>query len=575
MSGKADLPTSLSPCTKANVEKLKDAIIEDAETPQLKYLIEKCNCVDIQVWRDQESFDLMHYAILANNQEAVLLLLMKGLFQPNYETSVPYLHLACELGFRTITGLLLDRLGSDFPAVYRHGEFPIAVKSKTPSGVDSRRFFDSEAEGNVEKEEISALDVAATMGHLNCVRFLLDRYERDVINRAPSWKTVSLNQLGLATICKSATALKLLLRSEEHSKGDILRTVAVAIRQNQIDCLDLLLSENVDTSSLYSGMNLYHVVSQYPVPLYETYEPCLAKMTSVLLKHGYDVTAKSPSRTYPLYSVLSSDSVFSDPNTTPCEDIEDILQCLRALLAAGADPNFDEAAWENPDEAEAYGREAYPSALFCLFHSAHRCAKIGDEPMALLRQKTLRCFQLLLEYGADVRKVAAVYHLFGDGEHSNMTVLHEYIRCSTALGVDPKILSLLMKHGADPMAKFKGMLPLTMYCLGRHSLAKEKDERKRRATVEVSLSNLTTLLRLCDHLPIRLVQRYQANLRDVLPNDEFLNEYQSTLSNYLASVRSLKHESSATIWAACSFKAESVDTLPLPRDLKSLIVPNM
>ncbi|XP_064612980.1 uncharacterized protein LOC135476780 [Liolophura sinensis] len=574
MSGKADLP-SLSPSPKANVEKLRDAIIDDAETPQLKYLIEKCNCVDVQVWRDQGSFDLMHYAILANNQEAVLLLLMKGLFQPNYETSVPYLHLACELGFRTITGLLLDRLGSDFPAVYKHGEFPIPVKSKTPSGVDSRRFFDSETKGNTEKEEVSAIDVAAMMGRLNCVRFLLDRYERDVINRAPSWKRVSLNQLGLATICKSATALKLLLELGKHSKDDILRTVAIAIRQNQPYCLDLLLSKNVDTSSLYSGMNLYHVVSQYPIPLYEGLKPCLAEMTSVLLKHGYDVTAKSPSRTYPLYSVLSSEAVFSDPNATSCEDIESILHCLRTMIAAGADPNFDEAATENPDEAEAYGREAYPSALFCLFHAAHRCAKTSDEPLALLREKTLRCFQLLLEYSADVRKVAAVYHLFGDGEHSNMTVLHEYIRCSTALGVDPKILCLLMKHGADPMAKFKGMLPLTMYCLGRHSLAKDKADSMRRASVEVSLSNLTTLLRLCDYLPVRLVQRYQANLRDVLPNDEFLYEYHSTMTNYLTSVRSLKHESSTTIWAACSYKAENVDTLPLPRDLKSFIVPNL
>ena len=65
----------------------------------------------------------------------------------------------------------------------------------------------------------------------------------------------------------------------------------------------------------------------------------LPKVVRVLIDLGHNVGARTPPRTYPLYTLIECafrcrDFCFSD----------DFCTCLKLLLDDGADPNFDEVS---------------------------------------------------------------------------------------------------------------------------------------------------------------------------------------------------------------------------------------
>jgi hypothetical protein len=65
----------------------------------------------------------------------------------------------------------------------------------------------------------------------------------------------------------------------------------------------------------------------------------LPEATRVLIAYGFDVTAKIPPRTYPLYTLLTHSISYQDYGV-----MEYYIQCMKMLLEAGADPNFDEVS---------------------------------------------------------------------------------------------------------------------------------------------------------------------------------------------------------------------------------------
>lgn len=70
---------------------------------------------EFMAWRDDQGLDAMHHVIMADNAEAVDMLLKLGYFARPFEPEVNlYTHFAARLGLRTILGILLTHRPDDF-----------------------------------------------------------------------------------------------------------------------------------------------------------------------------------------------------------------------------------------------------------------------------------------------------------------------------------------------------------------------------------------------------------------------------------------------------------------------------
>ncbi|KAK3097290.1 hypothetical protein FSP39_008394 [Pinctada imbricata] len=249
-----------------------------AETSVLKTNVEKVPKDVIENTYDDRGMDLLHYAIIANNTEAVSLLFHKGFFKPPHEFhSFPYVHLAARLGHKTILGLLLQERPND--------NQPEAFSYKTKSD-QARTNFDDH-----DREKKTPLDLAGKHGHLKCVNTILDHYQSQSF-RSGKFKG---NEDYIEMTCKldSPHALRLLL-SQSPTEEEIKKAVGAALKNARPECLDVLLRLKTNLSSLFEGMNLYHVLYSYSLSFDKKWYERLLAVTTVksrkfegIALHGY------------------------------------------------------------------------------------------------------------------------------------------------------------------------------------------------------------------------------------------------------------------------------------------------
>ena len=141
---------------------------------------------------------------------------------------------------------------------------------------------------------------------------------------------------------------RLASRPEQNTKQDkqlaedFKAAVEVCVQRALPDCLDLLLGNvpgKMDTKSLFKQINFYHVLYTFSASYGKAVYGRLPEVTRVLIRRGHDVNAKVPPRTYPLYTLLTHAFCYHDYTYT-----QYYVECLRALLQKGADPNFDEVS---------------------------------------------------------------------------------------------------------------------------------------------------------------------------------------------------------------------------------------
>lgn len=213
-----------------------------SETSALKACIEKANKTSIEQYVGENGMDVLHYAIIANNMEAVSLLFHKGIFKPPHETSsFPYMHLAARLGHKMILNMLLQERPLDNVA---------AVFNYKSTGDRYRDKGDERGLGEIKQ---TPLDLAGKNGHIGCVKTILDHCHGKFVQG----KKFKGNEAYIEMACQldSPYALCSLL-SDHPTEEEIKSAVGAALKNARPECLDVLLQLRTDLSTLFEGMNL-------------------------------------------------------------------------------------------------------------------------------------------------------------------------------------------------------------------------------------------------------------------------------------------------------------------------------
>ncbi|XP_062577317.1 uncharacterized protein LOC134239170 [Saccostrea cucullata] len=527
-----------------------------SETAALKACIEKANKKTIEQYKGENGMDVLHLAIIANNVEAVSLLFHKGIFKPPHESSsFPYMHLAARLGHKTILNMLLqERPLDNVPAVFNYKSTGDRYKNKA----DDR-------EANETKQ--TPLDLAGKSGHVGCIKTILDHFHGKFVQE----KRFKGNEAYIEMACQldSPFALCTLL-SDRPSDEEIKSAVGAALKNARPECLDVLLQLRTDLSTLFEGMNLFHVLYSYTLSFDKKWYERLLAVTTILIKHGHNVGASIPFRTYPLYSLLSHSACHDFDNSSNY-----IIACSLLLLNAGADPNFDELQFEKDFEdmriRSAFGRCGFSSGLHCLFQTVEQYA-LQMQGYRYLKVYMSKCAAVLLKHRGNPNYVGEI----DNSRNQSGNSLHALSRTIVLTGVDDKLIKLLLQNGADPNLKIDDHFPLTVLTEKLFELDSEDQCLLRASDVEnikvminaMSPGTIQESLKIMDQ--IEKDKEPFSHKQD--KRMEVYNKIKSYCMESVANVRSLKRMCMQRIFTMCDRKVPKVLKLPLPTTIKMGIV---
>lgn len=542
----------------STVSSLVHMIQTYGETSTLKTCIEKINKKSIEQYKGENGMDVLHYAIIANNMEAVSLLFHKGIFKPPHESSsFPYIHLAARLGHKMILNMLLqERPLDNVPAVFNY-------KSAGDRYKDSKVADDKES-GDFKQ---TALDLAGKSGHIGCVKTILDHCHGKFVQG----KKFKGNEAYIEMACQLDSPFALCsLLSDHPSDEEIKSAVGAALKNARPECLDVLLRLRTDLSTLFEGMNLFHVLYSYTLSFDKKWYERLLAVTTILIKHGHNVGASIPFRTYPLYSLLSHSACHDFDNSSNY-----IIACSLLLHNAGADPNFDELQFEKDFEdmriRSAFGRCAFSSGLHCLFQTVEQYATQMQDNR-YLKVYMSKCAAVLLKHGCNPNYVGEIDSSTNQSGNS----LHALCRTVVFTGVDEKLIKLLLQNGADSSVKVGSDFPVTMLTGKLLELDNEDQCLLRSSDVEhlKVMINAMTQGAIRESLTI-MDQGVKEMKTSLTPKDkrmEIYNKVHMYCSELVSDVWNLKRICMQRILSLCDRKVPSILKLPLPMALKMSIV---
>ncbi|XP_060567877.1 uncharacterized protein LOC132726557 [Ruditapes philippinarum] len=508
---------------------------------------------DVMRWLDENDLDLMHHVILLNNPEAIEYLLSHGYFQAPFEPRTNlYAHLACYLGYRTCLNIILQ---------YRKDDNRPSKKityNQNGNGITERR------------REISPIDIAAEAGHLPCVKQILTQC---VLQDHADF--TDFPYVALACIPQSVLSLQLILKKDKPKADDIKKAIEVSLMKASAQCLDLLLQQKVKTDDMFGKRNFFHMLytfsqtTQFGTEGYRR----LPEVTQVLVKHKYSVKTTNPPNTYPMYSLIkNSVCVYDYVNT------RHYVMCLRILIEAGADPNFDETEAEKKLNARGvkseHGRMSYSSAMHCLLETVEIFSEYL-ESKALGVRFVVQMAEVLIQNKAQLNSVGRI----GDKTSNRFgTVLHQFAKCSVKLGVDTDIFKYLLRQGADPNAKASnGKYVINTFL---DILLSELKEFSSHSTPADHTENVQTML----GLSLFMTRQCVKETLDILNKDftkpphhmkKYVQIAQKELSERAKEVWPLKRLCRVLIWDLCKRDASIVTKLPTDIESRTYILPSI
>lgn len=397
---------------------------------------------------DDIGYDLLHYAIIAQNDEIIERLSTKPAFKDPYAPDkFPYVHLACWVGRNAMLHLLLDQRPSDYfrkihrSSLYMWNEELYNSCTAYCKGIpkvlskQSQQLQQASAD-----EDLSLIDFAALQENLKGLEVLL------LCFGASSKHSLLESCVQL----QSLYATRFLLAQNVPSDADCDAAFKLALLKKLPEFLDAILARHeVNVERVLNHMNPFHVMFMYS-SAHQVHGPKRGKRffgldqcCEVLVRFGFSVNAKSPPGSYPLYSLITSmlEEYDMEPSCPPTYH----LNSLTILLENGADPNFNEcnSSLPNGDEQDilgitsVFGRQQFRSILHCFLYTlqkSYNWAKIGEMDFLLL------CFDEIFAHGAKLDKATlndAMYLLASQHLAQNYISFEE-------------TLLLFLKQGANP-----------------------------------------------------------------------------------------------------------------------------
>lgn len=508
---------------------------------------------DVMRWVDENELDLLHHAIILNNPEAIEHLLSHGFFQAPFEPrSNLYAHLACFLGHRTCLNIILQYRKDD------NRSSRSLTYSPNGNGINDRR------------REISPIDVAAEAGHLDCVKQILTQ---SVLKDHPD--LADYPYVALACIPQSVLSVQLILKKDKPKADDIKKAIEVSLMKASAQCLDHLLKQKIKTDDMFGKKNFFHMLytfsqtSQFGADGYRR----LPEVTQVLIKNKYNVKTANIPNTYPMYSLIKNALCVHDYINT-----RHYVMCLRLLIEAGADPNFDEAEHEKKLNAKGikteHGRMSYSSAMHCLLETVESFSEYL-ESKALGVRFIVQMAEVLLQHKAQINAIGRL----GD-KNSNRygTVLHQFAKCCVKLGVDTDIFKYLLRQGADPNATedngkyvintFLDILFAELKEFGVHQKPTDHTEN-----VKTMLDLSLFMNRKCVKETLKILNRDYAKPPHHMK--KYVQMAQKALEERAHEVWPLKRICRVLIWDLCKRDASVVTKLPTDIESRTYILPNI
>lgn len=289
------------------------------------------------------------------------------------------------------------------------------------------------------------IDVAAEAGQLSCVKQILDQCVIRDHNELAKYPYVAL-----ACAAQSVLSLNLIMKKDKPKPDAVKKAIEVSLMKASAQCLDILLQQKLKTDDMFGKRNFFHMLFTFSNTTEfgtEGYRR-LPDVTKILVKHKYNVATSSPPNTYPLYSLIKNALCVHDYVNT-----RHYVMCLRILIEAGADPNFDETKREKQLNAKGikteHGRISYSSAMHCLLETVESFSEYL-ESKALGVRFVIQMGEVLIQNNA---RINALGRLGDKNSNRYGTVLHQFAKCCVKLGVDTDIFKYLLRQGADPNAK--------------------------------------------------------------------------------------------------------------------------
>lgn len=538
------------------IQNFIDAVKGRATVDRLRHFLGECKPRYIVEWIDESGLDLLHRCIILNSPEAVEFLLSNRFFneshQPKYN---PYLHLAAKLGHRAIIGIILQ---------YRWND------NRLMSTLIYPEVMNIENKNHCLKLEnqpkVTPLDIAATNKHLDCVHQILNMC---VLKNNPEHK--DSGYLALATLAGSPSALCYLLK-QKYKAEEVRAAVEIAVKCAKATCLDLLLETKVKTDDLFEGKNVFHMLYTFSSgkEFGRNGYASLPAVTAVLVKYKFNVSSKNPTNTYPLYSLLFNSLCMHDAINT-----QYYVQCVRILLEAGADPNFDEVKYEETIKAKGkkslVGRPAFSSAMHCLLETVETYAEFMQSA-SLAVKFVLECGEALLSHDAKAKKKGR------SGKHRNTVlgpILHQYAKTCVAIGVDENVFRFLLRYGADANYKLNDKYFINTYL---DTLLDKLSQIAFYMRQPNHVDNVETMLKMCKYMSRKCVKDAlrlfkNRHYRSIEQTAKYITMVQTELERQIKTIKPLKHLAAMNVWELCDRNANSVHQLNISSELKTCILP--
>ena len=418
---------------------------------------------------------------------------------------------------------------------------------------------------------MTPLEVAAECGQLSCVKQILDQC---VIKEHPEFARYPY--VALACIPQSQLSLNLIMQKDKPGPDDIKKAIEVSLKKASAMCLDLLLQRKVKTDDMFNKMNFYHMLytfsnmSSFGSDGYRR----LPEVTRILIKHKYDVKRSSPPNTYPIYSLIKNSVCIHDYVNT-----RHYVSCLRYLIEAGADPNFDETVAEKRLNERGikteHGRMSYSSGMHCLLETIECFSEYLESKNLAVRFVT-QMAEVLIQANA---RLNGVGRLSGNDCNRYGTVLHQFARSSVKLGVDTDIFKYLLRQGADANAReTNGKYVINTFIDTLFPSLKEFSCREKPTEhmedVETMLSLSLFMTRACVKETLAILKKDYAK-----GTPQHLKRYYDRavelLDARVKEVWPLKRLCRTLIWNLCERDANKVKALPTDIESRTYILPSI